>query len=315
MNQKTILSFGEVLWDLLPEGNVLGGAPCNFAFRMHSFGNRSIMVSRLGTDTNGKKARDVLTKLGLTLEGVQSDSEFPTGTVQVTLDQQHNPDYFIVPDVAYDQITVTPYLEGLVKNVDALCFGTLAQRSFKSQETLHWLLDHLPPDTIKVYDINLRKNCYDKQTIEKSLWQADILKLSDEETSKIANMFGFDHENLTKMGKHLVDQWNLKCCLITLGSKGALAFERNGENIYQPGFKIEMKEPVGAGDACTAGFTHHFLNGDPLKTCCQTGCGLGALVATQSGATEIVSAQSLKSFLNSCLNLEIDARFKHMIQP
>jgi fructokinase len=230
------------------------------------------------------------------------------------LTNRSNPDYFIVPDVAYDHIKLTPYLENLVKNIDALCFGTLAQRSAKSQETLHWLLDHLPSDKLRVYDINLRKNCYEKQTIEKSLLQANILKLSDEETGEIASMFGFGHENLLKLGRHLVDQWNLKCCLITLGSSGALAFNQCGEIIYQPGFKIELKEPVGAGDACTAGFVHRYLNGDHLKRCCQTGCGLGALVATQSGATEIVSHQSLESLLDSCLDFQIDDRFKHLIQ-
>jgi fructokinase len=314
MSQKTILSFGEVLWDLLPEGAALGGAPCNFAFRMHSFGHNSIIVSRLGGDLNGTKARDVLAKLGLSLEGIQSDTEFPTGTVQITLDHQRNPNYFIVPEVAYDHIQLTPYLKDLVKNVDALCFGTLAQRSTISKQTLHWLLDHLPCNTVKVYDINLRKDCYDKQTIEKSLLQANFLKLSDEETGEMASMFRMNHENLIEMGKQLVDQWNLNCCLITLGSKGALAFNHDGETIYQPGFKIEMKEPVGAGDACTAGFIHAYLRGDALKMCCQNGCGLGALVATQSGATETLTMKTLENFLSSASNFHIDARFKHLIQ-
>ena len=313
MNQKTILSFGEVLWDLLPGGAVIGGAPCNFALRMHNGGHRSIMVSSLGLDTNGTKAQKELIRLGLPLEGLQFVSKFPTGTVEVSLDADRNPNYHIVPGVAYDQIKLNPYLEKIVRQVDAIYFGTLAQRSTRSRDTLHWLLHHSPPYAVKVYDVNLRKNCYNKQTIQESLLQADILKLSDEETDEIANFFGLGNKDLIKMGKHLVNQWNLKCCLITLGSKGALAFDEDGETIYQPGFKVKLKEPVGAGDACTAGFIDHYLKEDPLKKCCQVGCGLGALVATQSGATELVSTETLERFLNTCSEFQIDARFKHLI--
>ena len=313
MNKKTILSFGEVLWDLLPGGAVIGGAPCNFAFRMHTAGHRSIMVSSLGSDTNGTKAQKELTRLGLPLEGLQFISKFPTGTVEVSLDADNNPNYYIVPGVAYDQIEINPYLEKIVSEVDVIYFGTLAQRSPRSRDTLHWLLNHSPTCAIKVYDVNLRKNCYNKQTIQESLLQADIFKLSDEETDEIANFFGWDNKDLIKMGRHLVNQWNLKCCLITLGSKGALAFDEDGETTYQPGFKVELKEPVGAGDACTAGFIDRYLKEDPFKKCCQVGCGLGALVATQSGATELVSMETLERFINTCSEFQIDARFKHLI--
>jgi len=313
MNKKTILSFGEVLWDLLPGGAVIGGAPCNFAFRMHTAGHRSIMVSSLGSDTNGTKAQKELTRLGLPLEGLQFISKSPTGTVKVSLDADSNPNYYIVPGVAYDQIEINPYLEKIVSEVDVIYFGTLAQRSSRSRDTLHWLLKHSPTCAIKVYDVNLRKNCYNKQTIQESLLQADIFKLSEEETDKIANFFGLDNKDLIKMGRHLVNQWNLKCCLITLGSKGALAFDEDGETTYQPGFKVELKEPVGAGDACTAGFIDHYLKEDLFKKCCQVGCALGALVATQSGATELVSKETLERFINTCSVFQIDARFKHLI--
>ena len=313
MNKQTIISYGEVLWDLLPTGAVLGGAPCNFAYRMHTFGHQSVIVSRLGTDDYGLKAREHLTKLGLSMKGIQSDSESPTGTVHIDLDKDHNPDYYIVPDVAYDQIEPTPQLADIVLEADAICFGTLAQRSPRSRKTLYWLIEQMRPQAIKICDINLRKNCFDQQSMEHSLQQANILKLSDEETMTMADYFDLDHTNLVDMGKKIVAQWNLKCCLITLGSRGALAFGEKEEVVYQPGFEIEMKEPIGAGDACTAGFIHRYLAGESLQACCKTGCGLGALVATQSGATETVTLQSLDAFLDSSPRLQIDPRLGHLL--
>ncbi len=147
------------------------------------------MVSSLGSDTNGTKAQKELIRLGLPLEGLQFVSQFPTGTVEVSLDADRNPNYYIVPGVAYDQIELNPYLEKIISEVDVIYFGTLAQRSTRSRDTLHWLLNHSPTCAVKVYDVNLRKNCYNKQTIQESLLQADILKLSDEETDESCELF------------------------------------------------------------------------------------------------------------------------------
>ncbi|MBT5926802.1 MAG: hypothetical protein HOH33_09300 [Verrucomicrobia bacterium] len=315
MNQKTILSYGEALWDLLPNKAILGGAPFNFAYRMHALAHRSRVVSRLGIDDYGLRARDQIAKLGMPMEGLQSDIQFPTGTVQVNFDKNLTPDYYIVPDVAYDQIEPTLQLEELANEIDAICFGTLAQRTTRSQETLYWLINQLRPETLKIYDINLRKNCFNKLTVEKSLQYANVLKLSDEETRSVAEWFDLDPEDLLTMGKSLVQQWNLKCCLITLGARGALAFGENYDVIYQPGFEIKMSEPVGAGDAFTAGFIHRYLHGDHLRDCCKTGCGLGALVATQTGATEPVTPHTLGAFLESSPITQLDIRFSHLIHP
>lgn len=310
MSQKIILSFGEVLWDLLPEGPVLGGAPCNFAYRMGAFGNSSIMISRLGKDELGTRALETLEELGMSTIGIQEDSRYATGTVEVRLDAHQNPEYYIVPEVAYDRIETSDELAWVAGQADAICFGTLAQRSDQSKKTLHWLLDHMPADSLKVYDVNLRPNCYTQQCVETSLRRAHILKCSLEEVPTLAHWFGMDDSNLVRLGGELVKAWDLRYCLISLGAKGALAFAANGDIVYQPGFKIKQKEPVGAGDACTAGFVHSLLSEQSLTDSCRTGCALGAIVATQRGATETVSSRKLDNFLMKDHELNIDPSYQ-----
>ena len=314
MSQKIILSFGEVLWDLLPEGPVLGGAPCNFAFRMGAFGHSSIMISRLGNDQLGKRAREALEELEMSTVGIQQDRRFPTGTVEVQLDEHQNPDYHIVPDVAYDHIETSDQLAWIAGQADAICFGTLAQRSARSQESLHWVLDHMRADSLKVYDVNFRKDCYTQKCVEASLRRAHILKCSLEEIPILAEWFGMDDSNLIRMGGDLIKAWHLRYCLISLGAKGALAFASNGDAVYQPGFQIKQQDPVGAGDACTAGFVHSLLMGQSLADSCRTGCALGAIVATQPGATEKVSSRKLNTFLKKDHLLNIDPSYQVLRQ-
>jgi fructokinase len=309
MPHRTIISFGEILWDLLPEGPSLGGAPCNFAYRMHTMGHHSVIVSKLGQDTLGKQAQASLTKYGMSLEGIQQDPDFPTGTVEIQFDVCNNPDYHIVPHVAYDHIKPSDQLRDLARKADAICFGTLAQRTECSRKTLQWLLDQMGQDALVVCDINLRKSCYTRATVETSLQQAHVLKLSNEETGTLAHWFGMPEDDLTKMGTALVKTWNLSHCLITLASEGALAFSAEESPVYQPGFCINMKEPIGAGDACTAGFVDGILNNASLQASCRLGCAMGALVATQSGATEPVDMRALEHFLESAPQTHGNSRY------
>ncbi|MDA0749767.1 MAG: carbohydrate kinase [Verrucomicrobia bacterium] len=314
MSQKLILSYGEVLWDLLPEGPALGGAPCNFAYRMGTFGHSSIIISRLGKDELGESALEVMEQLEISTAGIQEDLHHPTGTVEVHLDAEQNPDYYIVPNVAYDHIETSEELAWIAGQADAICFGTLVQRSPKSKESLHWVLDQMPADSLKVYDVNLRKNCYTQKCVETSLRRAHILKCSLEEVPILADWFGMDDSNLVRMGNDLIKAWHLRYCLISLGAKGALAFSADGETVYQPGFKIKQKEPVGAGDACTAGFVHSLLSGLSLADACRTGCALGAIVATQRGATESVSPRKLNSFLRKHHELNIEPSYQILMR-
>jgi len=155
--QKTVFAFGEVLWDILPDRTVLGGAPFNFAYRINSLGDTGLMISRLGSDELGKKAFEKVKTLGLKTNFLQFDEKLPTGSVQVAFDEENNPDYYIVPDVAYDQIEFTAELADAVTEADCLCFGTLAQRAEKSRKTIEQLLEK-SAKSMKFLDINLRKN-------------------------------------------------------------------------------------------------------------------------------------------------------------
>ena len=177
---KRILSYGETLWDMLPDGDVLGGAPFNFACRAGSLGDRAVMVSRLGRDDLGRKALDQIAALGMDAALIQLDEDLPTGTVRVSFDEKGVPDFYIVPDVAYDNIVMNAALGEAAASADCFCFGTLIQRAEASRRTLYELLE-ASPGSIKFLDMNLRKNCFSQETIAQSLQKADMLKLNDGE--------------------------------------------------------------------------------------------------------------------------------------
>ncbi|MBD3185095.1 hypothetical protein GF312_22630 [Candidatus Poribacteria bacterium] len=298
--KKTILAFGELLWDLLPTESVLGGAVCNFIYRVNSLGDRGILVSRLGKDKLGEKAFKNVADLGLNKDYLQWDKNHPTGTVPVSFDENNNPNFVIIPDVAYDYIEMTDSLKEIAPKADCICFGTLSQRAHKTRETLMELLE-LTENSIKLLDINLRKDCYNKETIEYSLEKADILKLNEDELYEISEIFGIYGEDLIQLCESTIKGWNLKYCVVTLGSEGALAVSDEGEKVYDPGYKIQLADSVGAGDAFTAGFAYNILRNKPLGDACRLGNIMGALVSTTKGATVPISSQQIESFDKSSI--------------
>lgn len=299
MNEKTILSFGEVLWDLLPGGSVLGGAPFNFAYRLHSLQYQSRMVSRLGRDEYGQQAWGYIQRLGMDTRFIQWGDTKPTGTVQITLDERNQPDYYIVPDVAYDEIQCTDAMLDAAVQADCICFGTLAQRSETSRRTLWKILENAS-HALKLLDINLRKNCYSTETIQQSLQQADVLKLNEQEAPFLAELFSLPKE-IPGFCAALMTRWPLSQCLVTLGERGVFAVSLEGEAVYEPGYKIQLVDPCGSGDAFTAGFLDRFFRGWSLRECCRFGNALGALVATQPGATVPISLEEIQRFMESNL--------------
>ena len=293
--QKTVLAFGETLWDLFPTGPVLGGAPFNFAYRVNSLGDRGLIVSRIGRDDYGRKALDQMIALGLEATHVQQDGHRPTGTVQVSLDEKRNPEFLIVPDVAYDYIEVTPEDLGVAAAADCICFGTLAQRGRASRLTLHRLLD-ASSNGLKFLDINLRKDCYSLQTITESLKRADILKINLQEAHYLAELFEISLSSLPDFCAQMMEQWSLRCCLVTLGEHGAFAASVNDDKVYVPGLEITVADTCGSGDAFSAGFVHEYLRRKPLGTCCRFGNLLGAMAAMRSGGTAPISSLELDRF-------------------
>jgi fructokinase len=298
MKKKIIVSFGEILWDLLPDTTVLGGAPFNFTYRVNTLGDTGLMVSRLGLDTLGEKAYKQVVSLGLNTEYLQWDSNFPTGTVQVSFDALHNPDYVIIPEVAYDYIAINEALLNIAARADCLCFGSLAQRNKISRQTLAEIME-ASKDSLKFLDINLRKDCYFPETIQFSLDKADVLKLNEEETFQLAEQLHFSFETLPQFCSEILEKYSLQYCLVTLAEKGAYVQSTAGEKIYVPGYRVPLADSLGSGDSFSAGFIHKILDGKSLQEACEFGNVLGAMVATKTGATPLITTDEVKRFVES----------------
>ena len=295
---STILSFGEALWDLLPTGPALGGAPLNFSYRLNSLGHHSIIVSRLGKDEFGQKARKQIVLLGMDDTYLQWDDTYPTGTVEVYFDKDKNPDYTIIENVAYDYIEFNADLENIIESADCICFGTLAQRNIVSRRTIQSLLSKFS-GKFKLLDINLRKKCYTGETLESSLEQATILKLNEEELAVLVDLLGLQGVLAPDQAEHLLKHAGLEYCVVTLGDRGTLALSRRGEIIYKPGYQVSLIDPCGSGDGFTAGFIHALLEGESLNQACRLGNALGAMVAQQEGATQPISFKEALAFMET----------------
>jgi fructokinase len=291
-----IVSFGETLWDLLPAGPELGGAPLNFAYRATLLGHRSTIISRLGRDDLGEKARNHLVALGMDDACLQWDTTYPTGIVEIFFDKNKNPDYTIIENVAYDYIEPLPNLAAMVADADCLCFGTLAQRNAVSRQTLQHLLSNFS-GTFRLLDINLRKKCYSEATIKSALKQADILKLNDEELAAVVDLLGLQGDSIPDQIEQLLEHADLMYCVVTLGERGAFAHSHQGEKIYSPGYQARLVDPCGSGDGFAAGFIHALLEGQTLKKACRMGNALGAMVAQQAGATQPISFAEVLDFM------------------
>ena len=312
-SKQTITAFGEILWDLLPSGPVIGGAPFNFTHRVHELGHRGVMLSRVGEDEYGQRAVAKMQALGLETGFIQHDEQHPTGTVEVYWDENREPDYTIIPNVAYDHIAHHESLSALMQS-DCLCFGTLAQRHEDSRNTLQTLLNRFAGQ-YALYDINLRKDTYSLPVIQASLSRANVLKLNEDEVKVLAQMLEWPDASLMTMGPKLVEQKGLKYCVITLGERGVLAFSDQGEQVYVPTFQTKVVDPIGAGDAFTAGLVHSLLQKHSLTQACRFGNALGALVASQEGGTQPIQRSAVEAILQKNAVGAVDERLDSFRSP
>jgi fructokinase len=310
--KKTIFAFGELLWDILPSCTVLGGAPFNFAYRVNSLGDTGLMVSRLGHDELGRKAFDQVVQLGLDTTYIQWDDSLPTGTVKVSFGEDNKPDYVIVPKVAYDRIELTDALVDAVSTADCLCFGTLSQRSEESRKTIEKLLERADI-SLKLLDINLRKDCYSLETIIFSLQKTDVLKLNEDEAHQLGRMLKISSRNISDFCEEMLTKWSLEHCVVTLGEKGAFAMSAGGERVYVPGYKVKLVDSIGSGDAFSAGFVNKLLRGTSISEAGRFGNVLGALVATKEGATFPVTLDEINEFNNQNFERDIYPDLKEFI--
>ena len=263
MNNTIVVGMGEALWDMLPEGKKIGGAPANFAYHVSQFGLDSRVVSAVGEDELGteilKNFREK--KLNCMIETVP----YPTGTVQVELDINGVPCYDIREGVAWDNIPFTPALEGLARQTRAVCFGSLAQRSVVSRETINRFLDAMPDGEgqYKIFDINLRQGFYTKEILCNSMRKCNILKINDEELVTVSRMFGYPGIDLQDKCWILLAKYNLRMLILTCGVNGSYVFTP-GEISFVETPKVEVADTVGAGDSFTAAFVASILKGKPV---------------------------------------------------
>lgn len=295
---KKIAAFGELLWDLLPSGKVLGGAPANFIYRINSFGDQGTLLSKVGNDKAGREARQALRSLGLSDENIQTDYEFPTGSVKVKIDEYGIPDFNIITDVAYDHIEINTEMIDAFSEADCVCFGTLVQRYGISKNTLRELI-HESPDVVKFLDINLRKKCYTAASVEESLRMTNILKANDEELLVTKELLGLKSESLKDLAKEVIETFHIDIILCTLGENGAFCLTKDRLFDYDPGYQITLGDTVGAGDAFSAGFVHYYMNGHKIEDALRFGNAAGAMISTTTGATSPISKDQILKFMST----------------
>ena len=294
-NDHIIVGMGEALWDVLPEGKKLGGAPANFAYHVSQFGLNSRVVSAVGQDKLGTEILDNFREKRL--QGIIETVPYPTGTVQVTLDNEGVPCYDIKEGVAWDNIPYTEKLDQLAHQTLAVCFGSLAQRSIVSRETIARFLDTMPdtPDTLKIFDINLRQSFYTKEILCDSFSRCNVLKINDEELVTVSRLFGYPGIDLQDKCWILLAKYNLKMLILTCGVNGSYVFTPGHVSFVETP-TVQVADTVGAGDSFTAAFTAAIIRGRSVREAHQLAVDTSAFVCTQQGAMPVLP-ESLTSRL------------------
>lgn len=297
--KNIVVGLGEALWDVLPEGRKLGGAPANFAYHAGQFGIETLAVSALGKDSLGDETCDELNKKGL--RHVMPRVDYPTGTVQVTLDKAGVPAYDIKEGVAWDNIPFTSEIEEIAHNCRAVCFGSLAQRNKVSRDTIRKFIKATPKNCMRIFDINMRQNFYTKEVIQESLRMCNVLKINDEELVTIGRMFGYPGLDMSNKCWLLLGKYNLDVLVLTCGINGSYVFTR-GEMSFQTTPKVKVADTVGAGDSFTGSFCAALISGMPIAEAHKLAVEVSAYVCTQNGAMPELPA-------------ELTSRTKQPVQP
>jgi len=281
--RRKIVGLGEILWDMLPKGKQLGGAPSNFAYVSTLLGNEGIVASRIGNDVLGHDAVQQLAKLGVGTAHIQVDPVHATGTVEVEVDHDGQPKFEIAEGVAWDFLEWTPAWQHLAAESDAICFGSLAQRAATSRATIRQFLGAGEKGAVRIFDVNLRQEFYSRETLAESMKLADIVKLNHEELPRIMPMFGLRHGDEISSARSLSELHGLKLICVTRGCRGSLLLDDRTLDEH-PGYRIQIGDAIGAGDAFTAALVYEYLQGAPLTRMNETANRVGAWVASRVGA-------------------------------
>jgi len=285
-----ILSIGEALWDLLPSGRKVGGAPANFAFHCMQLGADVRLLSRVGDDALGREMIAFYRSLGLSTELIETDTTAPTGTVGVELSAEGQPTYTIHENVAWDKIEASDAAIRFAQSADALCFGSLAARSETTLRAIQTLVAQAPPSALRVLDLNLRDPFTSRDVIETVLGLANVLKLNDDELTRLAAMFAVPGDTARQHADGLINAYDLKMLVLTCGSHGSRIFHE-GKEYACASRNVEVVDTVGAGDAFTATVVVGLLSGWSMEAINERANEIAAFVCTQSGATPRLSLE------------------------
>lgn len=279
--KRLVVGLGEVLWDMLPEGRKIGGAPVNFAYHAGQFGIDTMAVSAIGNDKLGE---DTIAEMnGKHLNHIFPSVPYPTGSVQVSLDEKGVPAYDIKENVAWDNIPFTNEIESVARSCRAVCFGSLAQRNAVSRNTIRKFIESTPSGCIRIFDINLRQNFYTSNVIRDSLEHCNILKINDEEIMLVSRMFNYDSSNIENVCRTIMEDFSLEMVILTCGTKGSYIFTKGGVS-FMPTPKVNVADTVGAGDSLTGSFCAAILRGLPVAEAHKKAVEVSAYVCTQNGA-------------------------------
>jgi len=278
--QNKVITIGEILWDVFPDGKKAGGSSMNVALNLHKQSVNSGFISAVGDDDNGKELLNFLVQNHFPTDLIQINTELPTSTVVVQLDENHQATYTIKQPVAWDDIQLNDKIIEAVKQADAMVYCSLTCREEQSKKTI---LSLLKQAKTKIFDINLRAPFYEKELIGELLTHADILKINEDEIVWVRNTFGLTGNTNEQILKQLSAQFNIEVICLTLGDKGASVL-KDGKLFTHAGYKVQVADTVGAGDAFLATFIACYLEGYPMETILDNACKVGAFVASQAGA-------------------------------
>lgn len=294
--KKRIVGLGEVLWDIFPDRSCLGGAPANFAYITTLMGDRGIVASRVGEDSLGIDALRRMEELGLDIDHVQTDREHPTGTVKVDVDNKGQARFEISHPVAWDFLELTDNWRELAESADAVCFGSLAQRSGPARVAIQNFVRATRPQTLKVFDVNLRQSYYSADVLTESMRLADVVKFNDEELPRIMELSKLPHKDELSSARKLIEQYDLSVVCVTRGGRGSLLVRAEDSSLHA-GFKVHVADTVGSGDAFTAGLVHEYLHGASLDLMNEVANLVGAWVASEVGAMPVPRRGALEHSL------------------
>lgn len=292
-----VVGIGELLWDMLPSGKQLGGAPSNFAYMASVLGDEGIVASRIGDDSLGQETLHKMKSVGLATEFLQRDPEHPTGTAVVQVDTDGRPKFTITLAVAWDFLELTSDWRSLATEADVICFGTLAQRNPQSRDTIRQFLGAARRSSLRIFDVNLRQNFFSAELLRDSFHKAQLVKLSHEELPEVMKLLGLDFVNEEGAARQLLEVYELKLVCVTRGGNGSLLVTPSANSSHK-GFPVKVADTVGAGDAFTACLAHHFLRGVDLDQTNESANRFASWVASQPGATPPKDEGKLREILS-----------------